>query len=164
MFFQFLWFQITLRRSSVILKSPKTSEISTDHIWVLCINSWKNDVWSSPIIYGNFSSFWCRQNTIFGQKIRKIWGYRNFWWSLKWFLEGPRIWNCFWRITWHSFCLILNITRIHHYFTKNSFLYFEEMENQKIIVFFTYKTTVLFFCCCFSNMCCFFWCGALFDP
>ena len=90
-FFRFLWFQITLRRSSVILKGPRASEISTDYIWVLCINSWKNDVWSSPIIYDHFSSFWYPQNTIFGQKIRKIWGYRNFWWSLKWFLEGPRI-------------------------------------------------------------------------
>ena len=145
------------------MKGPTASEISTDHIWVLCINSWKKDVWSSPIIYDHFFSFWCPQNMIFCQKIRKIWEYRNFWWSLKWVFEGPRIGKCFWRITWHSCCKILNITRIHHYFTKNSFLYFEEMENKKIIVIFTYKTTVLFFCCCFSNRCCFFWCEALLD-
>ena len=97
-FFHFSWFQITLRRSNVIVRGPTASEISTGHIWVLYINSRKKHVWSSTIIYSNFFSFWCPQNTIFGQKIRKICGCRNFLWSLKCFLEGPQIWNFFWNI------------------------------------------------------------------
>ena len=97
-FFRFSWFHITLRRSSVIVSGPTASEISTGHIWVLYINSWKKDVWSSLTLYSHFFSFWCPQNTIFGQKIRKFCGCRNFWWSLKCFLTGPRIWKYFQKI------------------------------------------------------------------
>ena len=72
----------------------------------------------------------------------------------------PRSSTCFFQKSGRFF---FNSGRTCH-FTKNSFLYFEEIKNQKIIVIFTYKTTVLFFCCCFSNRCCFFLWGALFDP
>ena len=97
-FFHFLWFQITLRRSSVIVRGPPAPEISTEHFGVLNINSWKNDVLSLPTICGHFFDFWCSQNTIFGQKIWKICGCRNFWRSLKCFLTGPRIWKYFRKI------------------------------------------------------------------
>ena len=97
-FFHVLWFQITLRRSSVIVRGPPATEISTEHFGVLNINSWKIDVLSLPTICGHFFDFWCSQNTIFGQKIWKICGCRNFWRSLKCFLTGPRIWKYFWKI------------------------------------------------------------------
>ena len=161
--FQFLWFQKTLRRSNVIVRGPLPPEISTEHFGVLNINSWKNDVLLLPTICGHFFDFWWSQNTIFGQKIWKICGCRNFWRSLKCFLRGPRIWKYFRKIYSLSIKKQQNIRNIHHINTKEIFFHFEEQKNAKIDVIFVYKTTVLFFSMLPKQQCCFFSSGTLMD-
>jgi len=148
--FHFSWFLKILRRSSAVVRGPRVPEISVRYIWMLCTNSRKKDIWSSRILWGHFFISWYQKNTIFSNKFWKIWVDRNFWRSLEYFFESPRIQNFFSSINWLSACICLIILKIHHIFTKDSFFGFGVLKNTIFFVIFVTKQQCCF-CCCFRN-------------